>query len=131
MSVTTFWNTRSLDASVRRWKQTCLSQSGRHLKNAIRTLISVQGHPTYRRSLPGEPPRFETKDLLKSWTHQVMVSPPPATSYVDVSSNLDYSYYLEVGSHATFGYVAPRPSIRRALIQEEAALAAIFHQLLP
>lgn len=127
MSVTWFWDTRPLDNAVSRWKQRGLTDAGRYGKAAIRALISTQGEPVARRSLPGEAPRYETKDLLKSWQYIVRAS----SDYSDVYSNLDYSYYLEVGSHSTFGYVAPRPYIRRTLIQDEPFFLMFLTQPLP
>jgi hypothetical protein len=129
MSATTFWDPRALNNAVRKWERDGLTMASRHLRDAIKARINVQGHPLRRRSKPGEPPRFESKDLMKSWTFTVTVTPAVAESVI--YSDLGYSYVLEVGGHATFGFIAPRPYVLRTLLAEESVLAHILTQNLP
>jgi hypothetical protein len=124
MSSTTWWNQRRLDHAIRRWERRGLESAAEYLKTFIVATISTPGIPLDRRSLPGEPPRYETRDLIRSWTYFV----DPSSAYAVVYSSLDYSYYLEVGAQATFGYVAPRPTIRRSLLSEELILYDLLTQ---
>lgn len=129
MSVTTFWDPRALNNAVLKWERDGLTMASRWLRDAIKAKINVQGHPLRRRSKPGEPPRFETKDLIKSWTYTVTVN--RAAAYAIIYSDLGYSYVLEVGGQGTFGFIAPRPYVMRTLLAEESVLAHILTQNLP
>jgi hypothetical protein len=127
MSVSTWWNTRPLDQDVRRWEQKVLREACQHLEFKIESLIAIQGVPVSRRSLWKEPPRRETGNLIRSWTHAVSTSQPIAWVYSDI----DYSYYLEVGARTRFGIILPRPYIRRALLVEQMTLSIILTQPVP
>lgn len=118
------WNQKPLDDAIRRWKSTGLRSASEYLKTFIKAQIGIQGVPVDRRSLPGEAPRYESRDLINSWTYHV----EPSASYSVVYSSLDYSYTLEVGGPATHGYIEPRPYVRRSLLSEELVLYDLLTQ---
>lgn len=124
---TTWWNQKPLDHAIEKWKGKVLREAAQLLEFNIEKLIAIQGVPVSGRSMPGHPPRRESGDLIRSWTYQVVVS--ANSSYV--YSDIDYSYYLEVGAKATYGIILPRPYIRRALLDSEASLSIILTQPLP
>jgi hypothetical protein len=126
-AATWWWNPQPLDRAVRSWATRVLREACQHLEFGIESLIAIQGVPVARRSDPGEPPRRETGDLIRSWTYAVSTSSPEAWVY----SPLDYSYYLEVGAAATYGIILPRPYIRRAQLAAERTLAIILTQPMP
>lgn len=117
-----WWNQKPLTDAVETWRAQRLLVASVHLQKAIQDRIDIQGVPTSRRSLPGEAPRMETQDLYKSWVYTVNA---PA-GYAVVYSPLDYSFYLEVGTQGTFGYIDPRPYIVRTLLAEEKSLVQLL-----
>lgn len=127
MSLTWNWDPRPLNRAVSAWKKKGLTDAARYGKAAIRARLATEGQPRYRRSRRGESPRYETKDLFKSW--QFLVKAP--SNYSDIYSNLNYSYFLEKGAHATFGYIGPRPYIRVTLMQDEPYFLMFLTQALP
>lgn len=127
MPVTVTWNTGPLDQPVAKWKYNGLVAGSAYLGLTIKRAIQIQGRPVSRRSLPGEAPRQETGELFDSWEY--FVNAPEG--YADVYSDLARSYTLEVGGPGTWGFVAPRPYIRRTLYAEEATIVILMTQPLP
>lgn len=126
-SASWWWNQASLDRAVRSWGHRVLKSACQYLEFQTESLIAIQGAPVLRRSRPGEPPRRETGDLIRSWTYAVSTVALEAW----VHSDLDYSYYLEVGAAATFGIILPRPYVRRALLSSLNSLSIILTQPMP
>jgi hypothetical protein len=119
-----WWDQRPLDRDTRRWERQAVYLGATILNAEITSSISIQGVPTARRSLPGEPPRMETHDLIRSW--QVGVHPAGVSWIGYTFSNAGYSYILEVGAPSI--NLEARPYIVRALLARSGDIAVAMTQ---
>lgn len=113
------WNGPACERRMKQLLMQGLSAAGRIVENRANELLSVDGSGKVRgrrrrgavvtRSLPGEPPRAQTKQLLQSVTrdeNREEIS-------VKVGTPLEYGAHLELGTRK----MRPRPWLRRSLIE--------------
>ena len=102
-----------------------LKAAVRVVLNQARNLVSEPGTMNRKgraklygavRSLPGEPPRKQTGQLRRSIATEVL------SMVGRVGTNLKYGKHLELGTRK----MQPRPWLRRALNESEAAIRAIL-----
>jgi hypothetical protein len=72
----------------------------------MQNTIGILGHPTSRRSLPGEPPRVENNRLRTS----ISSIPSRREGVVRVGTSVPYGRHLEYGTRR----IAPRPWVLRS-----------------
>lgn len=128
------WFRREFEEHVVRTMGFRALDSALDIANEMEDQVSVIGVPWFRRSLPGEPPRIESGDLLKSF-HVIADNQYGSRPRVRaiIYSDVEYAAYLEVGfvNNRTGRPVAPRPYIIPSMIAVQSIIRAKLMAPLP
>jgi hypothetical protein len=120
----TAWNADRIAANLRSRMIRNAEKAGKHLVKAAKVKLDVQGPP---RSEPGEAPRKEHGELVKSVAARVVIESGGGTRSaitLIVGTPLDYGLILEEGRSGQG--LAARPWLRPTLAEEGRTVGRIM-----